>query len=93
MIQYYLCVGLGMYLMGKAVDYANPMLDQPFLKEIIMFLGMLFLWPLSLIGNYVHSSEDRAYTSEQIKEAEEAFQKLMANMKDELDEEDKKDEQ
>ena len=95
MIQYYLCVGLGMYLMGKAVDHSNPLLDMPFYKEILMFLGMLALWPLSLIGNYIHSHEDRTYIEEQMKEAEEAFEKLMLSVKKDLEEEleskDKKD--
>lgn len=41
--------------MARVVDMANPADKQDFLKEILHFLLVLFLWPLHMAGNIAHS--------------------------------------
>jgi hypothetical protein len=80
-MNYYLCIGLGIWLMAKTVDYENPLLDMPPWKEIGMFLGVLFLWPLALVGNALHSHEGRKLMIEDLA----AFEAEVLRVKAQLD--------
>lgn len=77
MMQNYLCLGLGIYLMCSIVDYANPLAGLTFAGHIINFLGIIALWPLVLLKNILMSIHMRE-VEEQIMEE---MKKLM---KDEL---------
>ena len=68
--KYYLCVGLGSWLMAKVVDTANPHGDLGFIEEIISFLSTILLWPISLGANYFHSLRMRKMEQEILKEME-----------------------
>lgn len=74
--KYYLCVGLGTWLMAKVVDSANPNGDMGFFEEIISFLTTVLVWPISLIANYIHSLQVRKMEQIVIEEME----KLMKNL-------------
>lgn len=68
MMQQYLCVGLGVWLMAKIVDNANPLADLTFWQEVVNFLAVVLLWPLSLAGNYLHSRKLRKMEEDLMKE-------------------------
>lgn len=85
-MNYYLSIGLGVWLMAKIVDTANPLLDVAPLMEVALFLGTLFLWPLSLLGNLLHSLEDRKTMKAEIVAAEVYFKKLIDDAERSLDE-------
>lgn len=54
-MNYYLCTGLGVWLMAKVVDMANPLDGQDMLQEILHFLLVIFIWPFHLLGQAVYS--------------------------------------
>lgn len=61
---HYLCVGLGVFLALSAVDKANPKADLKAWQTIGMFLVTLFVWPLSVIANYLLSMKVRKLEAE-----------------------------
>lgn len=72
---YYICIGLGVFLALSAVDKANPHADLKPWQTIGMFLVTLFIWPLSVLANYLLSMKVRRLEAELQKVMDEEMNK------------------
>lgn len=78
--KYYLCVGLGIWLMAKVVDSSNPLADVGFVEEIVWFLLGILFWPIALVSNYVHSLHIRKLEEEIMKETQQLMRMLESSI-------------
>jgi hypothetical protein len=66
-MNYYLCVGLGIFLTLQVLGHADPTYDLGFIKTIAAFFTTLFLWPIELAMQFYQAHVIRKMTNELLK--------------------------